>query len=86
MHRIEDFPRPKNKPHGFYTWVSQASPLIDWLFNVALGLKDGELTTYDPIRADWMLLAPGESEWVSYRALLNLMVQSALQPDGGILG
>lgn len=34
--------------------------MIDWIYNVALGLKDGELTTYDPVRADWMLSAPRE--------------------------
>ena len=76
MHRIEDFHRPKNKPNGFYAWVSQASPLIDWIFNVALGLKDGELTTYDPIRADWMLLAPRE-----FRVGL---IQGIAESDGSV--
>jgi hypothetical protein len=60
MHRIQDHPRRNNKPNGFYDWVSQASPLIDWIYNVALGLKDDELTTYDSVRADWMLEAPRE--------------------------
>ena len=40
-------PKPSHKPNGFYEWISQSSPLVDWIFNVALGLKDGELTTYD---------------------------------------
>jgi hypothetical protein len=76
MHRIEDLARPKNKPNGFYAWVSQASPLIDWIYNVALGLKDGELTTYDPVRADWMLLAPRE-----FRVGL---IQGIAESDGSV--
>jgi hypothetical protein len=76
MHRIEDFPQTKNKPHGFYAWVSQASPLIDWIYNVALGLKDDELTTYDSIHADWMLLAPRE-----FRVGL---IQGIAESDGSV--
>ena len=76
MHRTEDFPRPKNKPYGFYSWVSQASPLIDWIYNVALGLKDDELTTYDSVRADWMLLAPRE-----FRVGL---IQGIAESDGSV--
>jgi hypothetical protein len=76
MHRIEDFARPKHKPNGFYAWVSQASPLIDWIYNIALGLKDGELTTYDSIHADWMLLAPRE-----FRVGL---IQGIAESDGSV--
>jgi hypothetical protein len=60
MHRTNDLERPAHKPNGFFQWVSQASPLVDWMYNVALGLEDDELTTYDAVRADWMLSAPRE--------------------------
>lgn len=58
MHRIKDRPMSSDKPYGFFEWVSQSSPLIDWTCNVALGLKDDELTTYNPIHAGWVVDAP----------------------------
>ena len=58
MHRVADIARPANKPNGFYCWVSEASPLIDWIYNVCLGLQDTEKTTYDPVRMDWAIEAP----------------------------
>lgn len=58
MHRDKDLPRPAGKPHGFYQWTSQSSPLIDWIFNLALGLDDEQVTTYDPIRAEWVEDSP----------------------------
>lgn len=58
MHRTGDRPRPDTKPFGFYQWTSQSSPLIDWVFNTCLGLADGEVTTYNPLRAEWVLSAP----------------------------
>jgi hypothetical protein len=57
MHRTSDL-RPKNKPNEFFEWGSQLSPLIDWIFNVCLGLKEGERTTYDPVRMEWAILGP----------------------------
>ncbi len=54
MHRVADLRKPDSKPHGFYCWVSQASPLVDWIFGAVLGLKDGERTTYDAVRMDWV--------------------------------
>ncbi len=60
MHRIADQPRPGHKPHGFYEWVSQASPLVDWIFNVVVGLRDGERTTYDAVKMDWAFDAPAD--------------------------
>lgn len=59
MNRGSDLP-PGDKPHGFYVWVSESSPFVDWLFNVCLGLVDGQLTTYDEIHADWALAGPTE--------------------------
>jgi hypothetical protein len=60
MHRQRDIEAGSNKPFGFYQWTSQSSPLVDWFFEVALGLKEHELTTYDPIRAEWVFDAPLE--------------------------
>ena len=54
MHRISDR-HPKGKPNGFYDWVSQSSPLIDWIYNVCLGLRDDQVTTYSPISAQWVM-------------------------------
>jgi hypothetical protein len=58
MERRPDLPKPEDKPHGFYVWTSQSSPLIDWIFNVVLGLNDDQHTTYDAVRMDWALEAP----------------------------
>lgn len=58
MERGKDIPKPHDKPFGFYQWVSQSSSLIDWIFNVILGLNDGQHTTYDPIHMNWALEAP----------------------------
>jgi len=58
MERKPDLPKPEIKPFGFYVWASQSSPLLDWIFNIVLGLEDGQHTTYDPIRMDWALEAP----------------------------
>ena len=60
MHRIKDTPQPKWKPHGFFAWASQASPLIDWIYNVGLGLRDDQVTTYDSLRAGWVFDSPRE--------------------------
>jgi len=60
MNRIkDDSPNIKSK-HYFYRWSSQSSQLIQWLFNVCLGLTDEELTSYNPIRAEWILKMPRE--------------------------
>lgn len=58
MDRKKDRPRKHPKPHGFYEWSSESSPLLDWIMNVGLGLRDDQVTTYDSIEANWMLKAP----------------------------
>ena len=60
MHRVAGQPKRKGKPHGFFEWGSQASPFVDWMFNVLLGLKDGERTTYDAAKMDWAFESPEE--------------------------
>jgi hypothetical protein len=76
MHRVADLPRPRHKPHGFYEWVSQASPLIDWIFNVVLGLKDGERTTYDAVRMGRAQDSPEEFR--------RGLIQGVAESDGSV--
>jgi hypothetical protein len=76
MHRAADQARPRNKPHGFYEWTSQASPLVDWIFNVCLGLKDGERTTYDAVRIDWVSDTPEDFR--------RGLVQGIAESDGSV--
>jgi hypothetical protein len=40
-------------PHGRYHWKSQHSALVSWMFGTGLGLRDGQLTTYDPVSIEW---------------------------------
>ena len=60
MKRMPDQPAPKSKAHGFYVWESQSTALVDWMFNVCLGLGDDELTTYNSVRMNWALNAPDD--------------------------
>jgi hypothetical protein len=60
MKRRKDCPAGRSNPYPFYTWASQSSPLIQWVFNVCLGMKDHELTTYDSIKSDWIQYTPRE--------------------------
>lgn len=76
MHRVADQPKRRSKPYGFYEWASQASPLVDWIFNVVLGLKDGERTTYDAVRMDWVLDSPAEFR--------RGLVQGVAESDGSV--
>lgn len=60
MHRMNDLPI-SDKRFGkseCYAWYSPSSPFFAWIFNECLGLKDGETTTRDPIRSDWLLDSP----------------------------
>ena len=72
MERKADSAPYGEKPNGFYVWESQSSALVDWLFNVRLGLKDDELTTYDPVRMNWALGAPPDFK----RGLLQGIAES----------
>jgi hypothetical protein len=60
MHRISDAP-VSNKRYSkseCFQWIAPVSPLFTWVFRVMMGLGPGERTTYDPLRADWILGAP----------------------------
>ena len=58
MNRIKDGPKGSKNKNSFFRWRSQSSLLIEWIFNVCLGLSDDQLTTYDAIKADWILTTP----------------------------
>ncbi len=60
MHRIKDAPSSAKRftESECFRWLSHSSPLIGWIFRVCLGLRDGELTTYNPLRMDWLLKTP----------------------------
>ncbi len=75
MKRMKDI-SPSNKPNEFYVWESQSSALVDWIFNVCLGLKDGELTTYNPVAMGWALDAPRD-----FRCGL---IQGLAESDGSV--
>jgi hypothetical protein len=76
MKRNEDLPKPQDKPHGFFNWSSQSSPLIDWIFHVGIGLADGQHTTYDVINVDWVFDAP--------RDLRLGLIQGIAESDGSV--
>lgn len=41
-----------------YRWTSSRSPLIAWMFQVALGLKPGQLTSVNEVMMEWILSTP----------------------------
>ena len=60
MHRIADAPASKSRysDSECFRWISPASPLVGWLFHDCLGLNGEELTTYHPLRMDWLVGTP----------------------------
>jgi hypothetical protein len=60
MHRITDAPQSEHRftKEECYRWLAPASPLLGWAFRACLGLKQGERTTYNQVRMDWILRAP----------------------------
>jgi len=54
--------------------MSQSSPLVSWIFEACLGLHEGQKTTYDSIKADW-ILAADDNEKVGF-------VQGLADSDG----
>jgi hypothetical protein len=60
MRRVADLPI-SDKRYGkteCYAWASASSPVNSWIFNECLGLRDGETTTYDSLRMDWLPESP----------------------------
>jgi hypothetical protein len=86
MARQKDIPKPPDKPFGFREWVSQASPFVDWIFNVVLGLNDGQHTTYDEVRKDWALEAPFEFRLGLLHGIGVRRLGQRGESDRGVLG
>lgn len=78
MHRIADSPVSKHRfsKAECFQWISPASPLVGWLFHGCLGLQTGELTTYNPMRMDWLLDTPS-----SFKAAV---LQGISESDGWV--
>lgn len=60
MKHCKDCPPGKRNTFPFYTWISQSSTFIQWMFDAGLGLNDKETTTYNQIKADWIVESPNE--------------------------
>ena len=58
--RIADQAPSEREPHGAYRWLSSYSLAISWMKIGCLGLARDELTSYVPVRMDWLLAAPNE--------------------------
>jgi len=78
MHRIADAPVSKFRysDSACFQWISPASPLVGWLFHGCLGLGPVELTTYDPVRMDWLLETP--------YAFKTAVLQGVSESDGWV--
>lgn len=74
MNQIKDMKAGKRNPNPFFAWTSQSSALIQWIFRVCLGLENNEVTTYNAIRASWILSAP--------REFMTWFVQGLADSDG----
>jgi hypothetical protein len=59
--RIADGPPRKRDDYGQYRWASYFSEVVYWLHTVCLGLLRDELTSYDPVKMDWLLGASEEA-------------------------
>lgn len=56
--RIGDNYKDARSPYGRFHWKSESSEFVYWLFTICLGLEPGQLTTWDPVKMDWILQAP----------------------------
>jgi len=78
MHRISDAPvsRYRYSDSECFRWISPASPLIGWLSHDCLGLNEGELTTYHPLRMGWLVETPSTFK--------TGVLQGVLESDGWV--
>jgi len=58
MNRIKDMPAGKMNIKPFYRWSSQSSLLVQWIFDVCMGLNNDQTTTYDNVKMGWLLKMP----------------------------
>ncbi len=56
--RIRDRVLNERLPYGRYHWKSEHSTIVTWLFNRCLGLRYGQLTTYDAAAVGWVASMP----------------------------
>ncbi len=62
--RIADGLSRKRDPNGMYRWMSYFSEVFFWLHTACVGLRQDELTSYDRVRMNWLLLAaPEHRRW-----------------------
>jgi hypothetical protein len=69
-------PQERLSKWGTYSWRSERSPLLAWIFNRCLGLNFDETTTGVPVRMDWILKTP--------RAFRIAFLQGLAESDGNI--
>lgn len=74
--RLADRPPRQRHQHAEHRWQSYYSGVIAWLFTACLGLQRDELTSYDPIRMDWLLEAS--------RARRLWFLRGLADSDGGV--
>ncbi len=60
VNRIADEPSRESEPHGSFRWLSSYSLVVSWLKAACLGLTREELTSYVPVKMDWLFTAPNE--------------------------
>jgi len=60
MHRIRNAPSSKSRftKSECLQWITSVSPLCAWIVKVMMGLKRGETTTWNQLKADWLLDSP----------------------------
>ena len=53
--RIRDGPPRVRDNYGMYRWMTYFSEVFVWFYTACLGLDRDQLTSYDPVRMDWLL-------------------------------
>ena len=62
--RIGDGPPRIRDNYGMYRWMSYFSEVFVWFYTACLGLDIAQLTSYDPVRMDWLLTASTDAiQW-----------------------
>jgi len=56
--QCRDVPPSKKNKFYFYSWNSQSSLLISWIMEACFGLGIKDRTSYNPIKAEWILNSP----------------------------
>ena len=59
--RLVDKLPDESEPHGAFRWNTYFSEVFLWLHLACLGLLDTQLTSYHPVKMEWLLLASREN-------------------------